>query len=132
MVKSDFGKEDDECILNPNDCDDGLSFSIWEKVTYKEDVLNVDKDHEKQYIFSTGGDYKDDKSYPGIALYHEGMNLGAIVSTGEDVYELKVIGQLKNETYSNIAVRWEPYKNDPTLPVEERGGLEVLCLQLEV
>ena len=33
------------------------------------------------YIFSTGGDYNygNSKAYPGLALYHEGLNLVAVV-----------------------------------------------------
>ena len=77
-----------------------------------------------------GGDYNQDskKAYPGLALYHEGIDLVAIVSTGQDVWSLKVRGQLVNETWNNIGVNWEPYKNDSTLPFTERGGLEVPCI----
>ena len=65
------------------------------------------------------------KSYPGLSLYHEGMDLVAVVSTGEDVWSLKVRGQLVNETWNNIGVNWSPYKNDTDLSYSERGGLEV-------
>lgn len=119
MVKSDFQRPGDDCVANPKDCDDGISFSLWEKVLYNEDVLNVYKAHDKKYIFSTGGDYVADKAWPGMALYHEGIDLVAIVSTGDDVWYLKVRGQLLNETWSNIGVRWEPSVDDTT------GGLEV-------
>lgn len=53
------------------------------------------------------------------------MDLGAVVSTGADVWSLKVRGQLVNETWNNIGVNWSPYKNDTDLPYSERGGLEV-------
>ena len=81
-------------------------------------------------IFHLGGDYDKDskKAYPGLALYHEGIDLVAIVSTGQDVWSLKVRGQLVNETWNNIGVNWEPYKNDSTLPFTERGGLEVFYI----
>ena len=65
------------------------------------------------------------KSYPGMALYHEGMDLVAIISTGADVWSLKVRGQLINETWNNIGITWEPYRNDSGLPHAEMGGLEV-------
>ena len=65
------------------------------------------------------------KSYPGLSLYHEGMDLVAVVSTGADVWSLKVRGQLVNETWNNIGVNWSPYKNDTDLSYSERGGLEV-------
>ena len=65
------------------------------------------------------------KSFPGQAIYHEGMDLIAVVSTGEDVWELRVTGQLINETWSNIGVRWEPNKEDAGLHFSEKGGLQV-------
>ena len=73
IVKSNFGKKGDRCILHPKDCHQGISFSVWEKVSYREDVLNVDKDHDKRYVFSTGGDFDEDKGllYPGMAIYHQ-------------------------------------------------------------
>ena len=40
------------------------------------------KDHDKKYVFSTGGDFDDKNLYPGIAIYHQGMDLVAVVSTG--------------------------------------------------
>ena len=54
MVKSEFRNQGDECIVNPKNCPHGLSFSIWEKALYQEDVLQVMNDHEKKYILSTG------------------------------------------------------------------------------
>ena len=54
LIKSAFGHPNDECILHPKKCDKGISFSIWERVLYAEDVLNVHKSHDKQYVFSTG------------------------------------------------------------------------------
>lgn len=125
LVKTDFQIEHDECIMTPKKCLDGVSFSIWEKVHYKTDVFNVYKDHDRQYIFSTGGDYDYDqkKAYPGMALYHQGMNLVAVVSTGDDVWSLSVTGQLLNETWANIGVTWEPHKLEPGLAWAERGGL---------
>ena len=53
------------------------------------------------------------------------MDLVAVVSTGSDVWSLKVRGQLVNETWNNIGVNWSPYRNDTDLPHSERGGLEV-------
>ncbi len=53
-MKSDHQHEGDDCILHPRDCSKGISFSIWEKIKFGEEVLNVRKVHSKQYIFSTG------------------------------------------------------------------------------
>ena len=72
------------------------------------------KDHDKKYVFSTGGDYDENGVlYPGIGIYHQGMDLIAVVSTDEDVWELKVRGQLMNETWSNIGIIWAPYTENP-------------------
>ena len=57
MVKSEFRNQGDECIVNPKNCPHGLSFSIWEKALYQEDVLQVMNDHEKKYILSTGKNF---------------------------------------------------------------------------
>ncbi len=53
-----------------------------------------------------------DVSYPGLALYHQGMDLVAVVSTGEDVWRLRVTGPLKNQTWNNIGIRWEPFDEE--------------------
>ncbi|XP_059078438.1 uncharacterized protein LOC131876911 [Tigriopus californicus] len=60
------------------------------------------------------------------------MDLVAVLSTGVDVWELRVKGQLENETWSNIGVRWEVHSNDPTLPYSERGGLELFVNAMKV
>lgn len=40
--------KDQQCWNNPDNCEEGLSASIWEKITfYRDDV-------EDRYIFSTG------------------------------------------------------------------------------
>lgn len=126
-MKSDYAKPLDKCILNPTKCDNGLAYSIWEKVSYKEDILNVKKWHERKYVLSTGGDYNytTGKIYPGIAIYHKGMDLFAVLATNEDVWELRVRGQLVNESWSNIGINWEKFKEADGLHHSERGGLEV-------
>ena len=48
---------------------------------------------------------------PGFQVYKDGPILGAILSTGEDTWEVRVMGNLpKNNSWSNIGVRWEPLK----------------------
>ncbi|CAM6054613.1 unnamed protein product, partial [Sphagnum tenellum] len=122
-----YQKPNDQCILSPKKCSQGISFSIWEKVFYDPDVFDDSKSQGKHYIFSTGGDYdySSSKAYPGLALYHQGMDTIAVVSTGDDIWELRVTGQLMNDSWSNIGVRWEPNIDDPTLDIDDRGGLEV-------
>ena len=147
VVKAAYQLPGDVCIqrFTKTNCKKGFSMSIWEKVQYGGEVLNVRKQHQKKYIFSTGkwhiyykfhsamiiinfsgGDHVGDKSYPGVALYHEGINLVAVVSTGDDVWHLNVTGQLINSTWHNIGIRWKP---NPSGSVKD-GGLEVHKLKL--
>ena len=57
---------------------------------YNDD--NDDDDDDDRYVVSTGGDYDSalGKSVPGFSIYHFGLDLVAVVSTGDDVWELKV------------------------------------------
>ena len=129
-------------------------------------------------MLSTGGEVDPGRGVttPGVALYHEGLDLIAIVSTmslqyimfsvkrqilgcvilyvgpfgqgrefpqpclsllaeyyafislvqvstGDDVYELRVRGPLANRTWTNVGVRWEPF--DGGRVSDHKGGLEV-------
>ena len=52
----------------------------------------------------------------------------ALVSTGYEVWELRVVGQVYNNTWTNIGVRWKkPDLNADfrILPKELWGGLEI-------
>ena len=63
----------------------------------------------RETILSTGGDY----GVPGVQIYKDGPFLGALVSTGDMAWEVKVKGVLpKNNSWTNIAIRWEPLKFD--------------------
>ena len=60
MHDSSWAGEGDRCAENPVHCDEGLSFSIWEKITYDSNVLVDRHDNQAQdrkYIVSSGGDY---------------------------------------------------------------------------
>ena len=60
MHDSDWAGEGDRCAENPIHCDKGLSFSIWEKITYDSNVLVDRHDNrvqDRKYIVSSGGDY---------------------------------------------------------------------------
>jgi len=127
-----FKRSTDKCIENPIHCTKGLSFAVWEKVEHPMDIVNDPNNMDqfkKKYILSTGADYDEDvqKSVPGFAIYHHGMDLIAIVSTGEDVWELTVRGQLTNKTWQSIGIRWDWPNLDETVTLlpEERGGLEL-------
>ena len=110
MRDDHFMHDGDECAKNPINCTDGLSFSIWEKMSYDANVL-VDRENKiqgRKYVVSSGADYDPltGRAYPGFAVYHEGPELVAVVSTGEEVWELSVTGIIRNETWVNIGVTW--------------------------
>ena len=54
------------------------------------------------------------------------MDIYAVMVTNDDVYDLKVRGQLFNNTWTNIAFRFEKYIDSQSLPYLNRGGLEVI------
>lgn len=137
MRDDDFIHATDECGKNPINCTDGLSFSIWEKMSYDTNVL-VDRDikiQSRKYVVSSGADYDPltGIAYPGFAIYHEGPELVAVVSTGEEVWELSVTGIIQNETWVNIGVTWnKPDLADTETPLEKLGGLEMYINQEKV
>ena len=87
----------------------------------------------KKYLISTGADYEisadgtTGRSVPGLAVYHLGLDLVAVISTGEDVWELKVRGPVYNRTWQSVGIRWVKPNLDETVTLfpEERGGLEM-------
>lgn len=125
VKQNDYNIASDACSGNPSDCDKGLSISVWEKPIFGATVfeaMNNSALASKKYVLSTGG---DSAGHPGIAIYHDGLYLVAVVSTGDEYWELKVAGPLQNNTWSNIAIRWEqPGADDGTLD-EKTGGLEL-------
>ncbi len=113
MVDESYALADDLCQVNPINCEDGLSFSIWERLNYDKNVL-VDfktEDYElkytKKYIVSTGVDYDVDEAtaYPGFAIYHHGVSLVAVVSTGEKVIMICVCQVNVNITHAACTLR---------------------------
>ena len=50
-------------------------------------------------------------AYPGLSLYHEGMDIVALVSTGEDVWRLQVRGPTDNETWVNYGKKNLTFKD---------------------
>ena len=58
-------------------------------------------------MYPPGGD----SGSPGFSIYRDGPIMGAILSTGEETWEVKVMGNLpKNNSWTNIAIRWEKLK----------------------
>ena len=116
----------DPCMWNPMNCTEGVSFSVWEKMSFGDDVFEGGKG-AKRYLLSTGGDFNSvqGRAWPGFAIYHEGLDIVALVSTGEKVWVLRVSGQLYNNTWTEIGVRFSlPMLTNPDLASEGVGGLE--------
>ncbi|XP_068212715.1 cadherin EGF LAG seven-pass G-type receptor 1-like [Palaemon carinicauda] len=116
MIHESYQVGEENCTRNPKECAYGFSFSVWEKAFVSQDDFAesssfTESDHK--YILSTGG---DEAGHPGVALYHKGYWLGAVVSTGDQFWKVEVAGISPNDTWSNIAVRWE----QPT-PTGEKG-----------
>ena len=40
LIDGKFQRTGDTCIANPANCQDGLSFSVWEKMEYPMDIIN--------------------------------------------------------------------------------------------
>jgi len=128
-----LGLDIDPCMYNPANCTEGISFSIWEQMIFTEDIM-LGKDIEKRYLVSTGGDHNpvNGKAWPGFAIFHQGIDIIGMVSTGEKVWTLSVSGQLYNNTWTNIAIRFTiPDLSNPKLAelgekgLEKMGGLEM-------
>ena len=53
------------------------------QVCYEHDIFNIAKEHPRRYVLSTGGEVDAGRGVttPGVALYHEGLDLIAIVSS---------------------------------------------------
>jgi len=123
----------DPCMSNPINCTEGLSYSVWELMVWSPDVLEGGG-NKKKYVVSTGGDFnsRTGKAWPGVAIYHQGLELVGVVSTGEKVWELRVSGQLYNNTWTQIGLRFSfPDMSNPKWAdmgepgFEKMGGLEM-------
>ncbi|XP_042211680.1 cadherin EGF LAG seven-pass G-type receptor 2-like [Homarus americanus] len=67
--------DDGDCAYDPIKCNNGVSFSIWERIIATLDEFfgsHKMEDFPKKYIISTGGDMM---GHPGIALYHHAFLL---------------------------------------------------------
>ena len=137
-----FAVTGDICITNPKNCPDGVSVSVFYKAELDVDPGDLGTDlHQykdrRETLLSTGGDY----GYPGLQIYREGPVFGGILSTGEETWEVKVMGNLpKNNSWTNVALRWEPLKFTDSVTYQEArqqyktselGGLQLL-LNLEM
>jgi len=155
LSDKDFALGTDTCILNPRNCQNGLSVGFFYKMEYEVEgcsdtssggecidpaslETNFTRSFRRSYLLSTGGE----AGSPGISIYREGPIMGATLSTGDQTWEVKVMGNLpQNNTWTNIAIRWEPLKfndeatylqalEDSGNDVSSLGGLQ-LFLNLE-
>ena len=90
MSDNDFAHSSDECIRNPAECQDGLSFSIFYKPDYAETetdsaLADPSSNFEREYILSNGGDVGS----PGFSIYREGDFFVQIYSY-EKIVDVKV------------------------------------------
>ena len=65
--------ENDPCMLNPANCTEGFSWSIFENMVFGADIVGPAGGQKKKYIMSTGGDFnpKNGRAWPGFALFHQ-------------------------------------------------------------
>lgn len=137
MADSKWVENNDVCALNPKDCPDGLTVSIWEKNTYDPVTLIEYQKTEfpRKYLVSSGADFDREtaEAYPGFAIYREGPNIVGVVSTGEEVWELVVTGQVYDQEWTNIGIRWKkPDLFDLDTPISKLGGLEMFINTVSV
>ena len=72
-----YVRKGDKCALNPAFCEDGLSFSIWEKFSYDPKVMEEFQEHAenfpRKYIVTSGADFDEEtaKSCPGFAIFRQ-------------------------------------------------------------
>ena len=57
------------------------------------------------FRFNIGGDIEGN---PGVSLFLRGSYLVATLSTGDQYWSIHVPGAVRNNTWSNIGVKWYP------------------------
>ncbi|KAF0303315.1 Adhesion G-protein coupled receptor G2 [Amphibalanus amphitrite] len=104
LLHNDFAFEDDSCVQNPQNCSEGLSFSLWHKASYDETLMYSERYIPRQALISTGGDLQ---GTPGLLVYLQNHVLGVVVSTGSLYWRASVSGLLVNHAWNSIGVRWQ-------------------------
>jgi len=59
------GMTNEPCVMNPLNCTNGISFSVWEQLLYDANVIRGTTNTNKRYIISTGGDFDPVAGSPG-------------------------------------------------------------------
>ncbi|KAK7080264.1 hypothetical protein SK128_016792 [Halocaridina rubra] len=96
-----------DCTFDPATCTEGFSVGIWYRANFSYAYFHtVHALHKepKRYVLSTGG---DTDGHPGIAIYHQGLALTGIVSTGDTYWKLEVLGPFANADWTNVGMRWD-------------------------
>ena len=111
MVHRNWAKKDDDCSNHIKNCEDGYSFSIWEKNVYDRNTMTNYGlvDFKKKYIVSSGVEFDlvTATACPGFAIYRQGADLIGVVSTGTKVWSVTVVGQITENKWINIGIRWK-------------------------
>ena len=132
-MKPEEGLEIDPCMMNPINCTEGISISAWEQMSFSTETLIAKGTKTKRYIMSNGGDFNSvsGKAWPGFALYHQGVDIVGMVSTGDRVWMISVSGQLYNNTWTQVGFRFViPNLSNPKMATtaegrEKMGGIEL-------
>lgn len=127
LVHTPWVKDNDECAKNPLNCPDGMTFAMWEKNPFFDpsSLVLYGQDFGKKCLACNGAyaDVKTAMSCPGFCLWREGVDLCALVSTGESAWKVCVTGQIYLSSWANIGIRW--IKTNRDLPNAQLGGLEL-------
>ena len=89
---------------------------------------------DREVLLSTGG---DEDGSPGVLIWYEGGDIGALLSTGNRTWKLLVKGQRPSRgQWAHIGIRWRKlqFTDVPDFiaqrkaqkPLTEMGGLEML------
>ena len=132
-MRAEEGLETDPCMMNPMNCTEGLSISAWEQMAFSSETLVVKSTKTKRYLVSNGGDHNavTGMAWPGFAIYHQGVDIVGMVSTGDRVWVISVSGQIYNNTWTQVGFRFIlPNLNNPKMAEtpegrEKMGGLEL-------
>ncbi|KAG1660291.1 Cadherin EGF LAG seven-pass G-type receptor 1 [Nymphon striatum] len=95
MISSNFM----ECIIAPQNCSTGFSFSIWLKTEYPEDG-------ETMTLFTTGMDVENGKFNPGLHGYIKGIYIHIVVVSEGRMWEAIVSGGFYPSRWYNLATAW--------------------------
>ncbi|XP_042211664.1 adhesion G protein-coupled receptor B1-like isoform X1 [Homarus americanus] len=117
QVHGGYNEDLDSCSVNPANCLNGFTFTIWSRIVISDqDLKNMNDtdpgDLSYGTVASSGG---DKEGHPGIRIYKYSVWLHALVSTGDLYWHTMIPWLTYNDTWTNIGIRW----SHPT--VDEEG-----------